>query len=468
MLKRITSIIIALMFLLVPIKTVSAQEETGYPVYIVQSGENLTEIAEKFGISVQDLIDANNITDSNLISAGTQLIIPGIEGISGVLTTTPVEFGETLPSILRRYRISSDNFQKLNSITNPSEIYVGSNLILPKSEDQLQFNNSIVLQHEDSTLAAALANNLNPWYLAKANQIDPIQSLPGDVFFFYSAGGKGFYTAFSDRISEIDVTPLPVVQGHTSEIRVVTGDSLTLTGAFAGYSLNFFPDGTNQYYYALQGIHALAEPGLIPLRISGQFADGQSFSVEQMVLMKSGNYNNEALSVDQATIDVAITEAESKNIAEILKPISSEKLWSGSFRYPVDGSIDDNTMGFSSYYGNRRSYNGGEYYGFHGGLDFLVVVNSLNAYAPAPGVVAYTGMMDVRGNTIFIDHGQGIYTGYAHLNEIVVNAGDRVETGQVIGIIGKTGRVTGPHLHWDVWVNGVAVDPFDWVDNIYP
>jgi murein DD-endopeptidase MepM/ murein hydrolase activator NlpD len=125
-------------------------------------------------------------------------------------------------------------------------------------------------------------------------------------------------------------------------------------------------------------------------------------------------------------------------------------------------------MGFSSYFGSRRSYNGGEYYGFHGGLDFLVVVYSFNVYAPAPGIIAYAGKQNVRGNTIFIDHGQGVYSGYAHLKEIQVNVGDRVETGQLIAQIGATGRVTGPHLHWDIFVNGNAVDPFDWIDNSYP
>jgi len=468
MLKRITSIIIALMFLLSAVKTVSAQGDTGNPVYIVQPGENLTEIAERFGITVDELISANNIVDSNLISEGTQLIIPGIEGISGVLTTTPVEYGETLLSILHRYQISIENFKKLNSITSPAEIYVGSNLVLPESVDETQFNNAIVLQSQDSMLEAALRNGLNPWYLAKTNQLDQAQALPGDVLFFYSTAKEGFHSTFSERISKIEVLPLPVVQGHTSEIRVYSNDAVTLSGDFACYALNFFPEQAGLFQYALQGIHALAEPGLIPLRISGQFEDGESFSVEQMVLLESGNYYNEELSVESTTIDVNIIQAENQQIAQILSPISASRLWSGSFRFPVDGSLDDNTMGFSSYFGTRRSYNDGQNYGFHGGLDFLVVVMNLNAYAPAPGIVAYTGTMDIRGNTIFIDHGQGIYTGYGHLAEIKVNVGDRVEAGQIIGVIGKTGRVTGPHLHWDVWVNSIAVDPFDWVDNTYP
>ena len=76
--------------------------------------------------------------------------------------------------------------------------------------------------------------------------------------------------------------------------------------------------------------------------------------------------------------------------------------------------------------------------------------------------------MDIRGLTTFIDHGQGVFSGYAHLSEILVEEGQFVNEGELIGLIGKTGRVTGPHLHWDIWVNGKQVDPFDWVYTQYP
>lgn len=467
-LKRTLSIIIALMFLLTSIKTVIGQDEPTSPIYIVQSGENLTEIAERFGISVQDLINANNITDSNLISAGTQLVIPGITGISGVLTTTPVEFGETYATILRRYQISADNFQKLNAITSPAEIYIGSNLILPQEDGENAFNSSVVVQQDDSLLEAAIRSRQNPWQLARINKVAAAQILPNDVLFYYASEQQGFHSTISEHISKVELAPLPAVQGHTTDIRIYTDQAGSINGSLGDYQLNFFRDASGQFYYALQGIHAMAQPGLLPLKLSGQFENGDAFSSEQMMLMESGDYANETLSVEQTTIDQATIENENAVIAQILAPITSEKLWSGIFRFPVDGSLDDNTMGFSSYFGNRRSYNNGQYNGFHGGLDFLVVVMSFNVYAPAPGTVVYAGKMDIRGNTIFIDHGQGIYTGYAHLKEMNVNVGDRVETGQLIGLIGATGRVTGPHLHWDVWVNGNTVDPFDWVDNTYP
>jgi murein DD-endopeptidase MepM/ murein hydrolase activator NlpD len=94
--------------------------------------------------------------------------------------------------------------------------------------------------------------------------------------------------------------------------------------------------------------------------------------------------------------------------------------------------------------------------------------NGADAYASAPGVVVFAGPLTVRGNAIMIDHGWGVYSGYMHLSEIKVKVGDRVETGQVIGLVGGTGRVNGPHLHFEVWVGGVQVDPLDWLTQVYP
>jgi len=74
----------------------------------------------------------------------------------------------------------------------------------------------------------------------------------------------------------------------------------------------------------------------------------------------------------------------------------------------------------------------------------------------------------VRGNTTIIDHGWGIFTAYLHQSELQVTVGDRVETGQIIGLVGGTGRVTGPHLHWEVWVGGVPVDPIEWAEGAFP
>lgn len=76
--------------------------------------------------------------------------------------------------------------------------------------------------------------------------------------------------------------------------------------------------------------------------------------------------------------------------------------------------------------------------------------------------------LTVRGNATVIDHGWGVYTAYLHQSEPLVEVGDWVETGDLIGLVGETGRVTGPHLHWEVIVAGVQVDPLQWLERAYP
>jgi murein DD-endopeptidase MepM/ murein hydrolase activator NlpD len=137
-------------------------------------------------------------------------------------------------------------------------------------------------------------------------------------------------------------------------------------------------------------------------------------------------------------------------------------LWDGPFQFP-----SPYTEAFPSRFGSRRNYNDTGYFYYHTGLDFYGGTGT-QILAPAPGRVVFAGLLAVRGNTTFIDHGWGILTGYLHQSEIQVAEGDLVETGQVIGLVGATGRVTGAHLHWEIWVGGVPVDPLDWVANSYP
>ncbi len=106
-----------------------------------------------------------------------------------------------------------------------------------------------------------------------------------------------------------------------------------------------------------------------------------------------------------------------------------------------------------SQYGSRRSYNGRAYIYFRTGLDFCGGVGT-EILAPTAGKVIFAGPLTVRGNAVMIDHGWGVYTGYMHMSEILVQVGDLVQPGQKIGLVGGTGRVTGPHLHWEVWAGG--------------
>jgi murein DD-endopeptidase MepM/ murein hydrolase activator NlpD len=83
-------------------------------------------------------------------------------------------------------------------------------------------------------------------------------------------------------------------------------------------------------------------------------------------------------------------------------------------------------------------------------------------YCPAPGKVVLAETLQVRGNVVIVDHGRGVMSGFWHLSQINVKSGDEVWAGQVVGLVGSTGLSTGAHLHWEMRVNGVPVDPLQW------
>ncbi len=229
-----------------------------------------------------------------------------------------------------------------------------------------------------------------------------------------------------------------------------------------GHNLNFFPLDQGEWV-ALQGVPLEAGSGHYSIQLTGTLADGASFNFSQPIFVKSGDYETASLSVDDPTLlDPELNIEETTQVDAIVAPVTPTRLWSGLWGWPHD-LVNDVTSGFGLF----RTYNGGEASSFHTGVDFgggaLLAI-----YAPAPGKVVFAGPLEIRGNATYIDHGWGVYTAYFHQNEIDVSVGDTVEAGQVIGIVGATGRVTGPHLHWEVWVGGVPVQPLDWLQRVYP
>ncbi len=468
--KLFVSFITILLILSCNQNSVYAQDAPTYPVYVVQPGETLTLIAEKFNTTVNEIINVNGIVDANLISEGTELFIPGLEGISGRLLTRSVNVGETLEDLSHANNISLQTLLTLNKITSPNEVFVGTNIIIPVADEGDALYVAHRMTNQDTLLENAVRLQTNPWIVLDWNDIRTSNLLIANTPLYASISADQAVSRISPYLKDITIDPLPLEQGNTIVLTVQTTEALDLGGTIDGHVLHFFPSSDQENsYYAIQGIHAMADPGLVDFNLSGSAAGQSLFSYDQMLLQEEGVFiQDPPLYVQDETVDPAITQPEEELVKSIISQITPERYWQGTFRYPVDGSVADDTIGFMSTYGNRRSYNGSEYIYFHTGLDFGVYVNSLNIYTPAAGVVAYTGNLTVRGGATFIDHGQGIFSGFFHQAEILVEEGDWVEAGDLIGIIGGTGRVTGPHLHWEIWANGVQVNPVDWINNSYP
>lgn len=134
-----------------------------------------------------------------------------------------------------------------------------------------------------------------------------------------------------------------------------------------------------------------------------------------------------------------------------------EPLWQGPFSPPVPHAV-------SAVYGIRRYLNG-KYNGYHGGVDFLSPM-SYAIKAPAAGKVTlarYFAKFNSNGNTLFLDHGLGVTSVYLHISKFLVKEGELVKKGQPVALVGSTGRSTGPHLHWGMYLNGKNTDGLAWI-----
>ena len=460
--KTVALLVLLALIAGVAIQPVAAQ--AGGPFYIVQPGDTMSSIANRFNIPLNDLLAANPTIDPNLLGQGQQVLIPGLEGITGILDTEVIRLGDTLRSLSRRTQVTDANLVKLNRLVSPTELYVGISIIVPRQENQKEYTTRTSLSAGESLLELAVRQNTNPWSISAINkQAGTWQALPGDVL-YSPTQGEGTATGLPDAFLSASVTPLPMIQGGTQEIVVQTRDNIPVTGTLVDHTLNFFPTTAGQI--ALQGVHALLEPGVYPLHLDALLPDGTKQSFEQMLLVKAGDYYSEELYVEPETIDPAVTDPENANVLAITSPFTPTQYWQGVFTSPA--VYPDQ---FTSRYGVRRTYRGIgtdlTIQGFHTGLDFAGG-EGLQIFAPAAGRVVFAAPLTVRGYATIIDHGLGVYSGFWHQSQILVNVGDMVTQGQVIGLVGGTGRVTGAHLHWEVWVNGVQVNPIDWLNQTYP
>lgn len=436
-----------------------AQEETpSGPVYIVQAGDTLTTIAVQFGVTVDDLLAANNMGPGDLLYVGDAITIPGLEGVTGILETHTIPFGETLRSLSRRYQIPTSQLVKLNRVVTPWELYAGSSLILPVSQTEVPQLSRAVLAPGQTLLELAVRENTNPWSLAQVNQLTSLSdTMPGDVLFIpgQTFAGPG---AFPAPITEVQVSAF--YQGETGAIHIFAEEGSAFEGTLINHTFSFYAVESG-HFAGLQGIHALAQPGLYPLLIKGTLPNGSTFTHSQPVLVQGLGYLFETITVPPALIDPVTTNKEEDFLRPFVNQFTPEKYWQGLFLSPSPCPTCIN-----SGFGNRRSYNGSAFTYFHGGVDFPPV--ALEITASADGVVVFADLLEVRGNFTLIDHGHGIFSAYMHQSELYVKAGDTIKAGQVIGLIGNTGRSTGAHLHWEIWVGGVQVNPLTWLETPYP
>jgi len=272
-------------------------------------------------------------------------------------------------------------------------------------------------------------------------------------------------TATPTRTPTPSPTPTPEPQTVTTTIELAQGGAAVLrvrgggVSAAAFFTERWYPlllagDG----FWGVIGVSADLPPGTYPLAVA--FLDGAGATTAQLdatVLVYDTAYPVEYITLapgPSSLLNAELAAQEAATRSQVFASSARERLWSGPFIYPVAGPI-------SSGYGSGRSYNGGPVTSFHHGADFPVDEGALIVAANS-GRVAFAGPLPVRGASVIIDHGGGVFSGYHHLSSVAVAAGATVAKGGLIGYSGATGLATGPHLHWEIIVNGVEVDPVPW------
>lgn len=434
--------------------------------HVVQAGESLFRIAERYETTVEAIVAANGITDPNLISVGQTLVIPAgpgegsagqgsVSGGTGVhLTNYFVLPGDTLDAVARRFDTTLEAVAELNGLVSPTSLRAGEQLRVPG-----QYVGPLYRVAEGETaLGLALRYDVPLWKFLAVNGLSSFGALvPGQRVWVPT---EPTTSTLPLPFTALDIGPVPVLQGRTVRVKADLTPGAEVGGVIADEVLSFAAEGDS--YYALFGIHALAKPGVYPLALLATDASGVEAYVTRSVEVVDAGYKAEEVSLSVDLLDTEALAAERARVAEIKPVFNPERYWNGLFTRPITTEI-------TSAFGTRRLYRypSTEFYSYHEGTDFNGVVGS-PVYAPAAGVVVLAEPLYLRGNALVIDHGWGVYTGYWHLSQIEVEIGQRVEPGDLIALVGNTGRSTGAHLHWDLWVNGTNVNALQWTEQVFP
>ncbi len=268
---------------------------------------------------------------------------------------------------------------------------------------------------------------------------------------------------------------LPVVDIHAelSSSQVVSGTIALITiqvpsvyrkgmisGEFEKTEFPFFPvsETVNGLIETFEAVLAVPYerkpgPGIVTVHI-GKGETAKSYPISFNVV--EGDYRSEVLHVDGRRVnphhkkDLLRIKGEQERVAQIYGRVTPQKYWSGPFSYPIQSPV-------TSPFGTKRLYNG-QLKNFHTGLDLKAPMKT-PIYSAEAGMVVLASNLFYTGNTVMIDHGYGVITLYAHMSRIKVKEGQVIQAHQLVGLSGKTGRVNGPHLHWQAVVHRVKVNP---------
>jgi len=365
-----------------------------------------------------------------------------------------VEAGDTWAALAWHYGKSVDELQSANPhINRQRQPTIGQSINIPLPIAQV--NNGIIrTEDEGGVLQQAVIHGLSPWEIVSLNQIEhPYRPLLYKPVFL--AIGTETPKQYPAGFQSLQLSQVPAFPGQGLAIRAQLNEDLLVSGSYSNVPIATYV--RDRRLVGLFGTGAFFSPGDHELTV--QSPGNPLWSQPWRMLAGEWTFEDITLTGDAATIDAESIRQERERLAVIWNTNSAEPLWQNAFAVPISDYLSE-----SSQFGARRSYNGGPYGSYHEGLDYSAYAGTA-VYAPARGTIVLAERLFVRGGAVIIDHGLGIFSGFYHLSEILVEVGQNVDQGQIIGRVGTTGLSTGNHLHWDLLVSGTWVDGNAWLES---
>lgn len=379
------------------------------------------------------------------------------EGGEGEYTIQP---GDTLIVIAERFNVPVELLAQINDISDPDLIQAGQTLVIP---DQA----AVQADQRKAQVHAFLEANRVPLMMRVLRAEEVYMQVFGPETWQASAR---FIPIAVNRDATLPLpflhvdAPVSIVQGDTGVVHVTTLAPITPLGSFQGRDLVFIGEGartsTGFHFFALLPTGALdkVEAKSLELTIG-------EVSVVRSVQIAAGIFETQHIVLPPSKgslLEPTKLRNELKQLHSFWDEVNIPPQWKSHFRFPI-------AEGFprTSPYGTRRSYNGGPVSSFHAGSDWGAPEGT-PILAPAPGVVVLAEPLFVRGGGVVINHGAGVYSNFWHMSRIDVHPGDVVTEGQQLGLVGTTGLSTGAHLHWEIRIDGIAVNPMQWTTTDFP